>query len=67
MSFSFEHWELQANKEFANLEALGFRVVKVLIDPSEFTDWCKASKRRHDFFKLDRLRNGSRPRFEGPS
>ena len=51
-SHTFEHWEQQANKEFARLEALGFQVVKVLVDPSEFTNWCKDSRQRHDFLSL---------------
>ena len=52
MSHTFEQWELQANKDVARLEGLGFYVVKVLVEPSAFTDWCKASKERHDFISL---------------
>jgi hypothetical protein len=49
---SFDEWELQANKEVARLEGLGFHVVKVIVDSNEFIDWCKASKERHDFLSL---------------
>jgi hypothetical protein len=51
-SQTFEHWELQANKEVARLEGLGFHVVKVIVEPSKLVDWCKASKERHDFLSL---------------
>jgi hypothetical protein len=51
-SHTFGHWEVQANKEVARLEELGFQVVKVIVDPNKFIDWCKASKERHDFLSL---------------
>jgi hypothetical protein len=50
MSHTFEQWE--SNKEVARLEGLGFHVVKVIVEPSKFVDWCKASKERHDFLSL---------------
>jgi hypothetical protein len=51
-SHTFGHWELQANKEVARLEGLGFHVVKAIVDPNKFIDWCKASKERHDVLSL---------------
>ena len=49
---SFEQWELQANKEVARLEGLGFHVVKAIVEPTKFVEWCKASKERHDYLSL---------------
>jgi hypothetical protein len=49
---TFDEWELQANKEVARLEGLGFHVVKAIVDPNEFIDWCKASKERRDVLSL---------------
>jgi hypothetical protein len=49
---SFDEWELQANKEVARLEGLGFHVVKAIVDPNKFINWCKASKERHDVLSL---------------
>ena len=49
---TFEQWELHANKEVARLEGLGFHLVKVIVDPNKFVDWCKASKERHDYLSL---------------
>ena len=48
----FEEWELQANKEVARLEGLGFHVVKAIVEPTKFVEWCKASKERHDYLSL---------------
>ena len=52
MVHTFDEWELRANKEVARLEGLGFHVVKVIVHPNEFIDWCEASKERHDFLSL---------------
>ena len=52
MVHTFDEWELRANKEVARLEGLGFHVVKVIVEPNKFVDWCKASKVRHDFLSL---------------
>ena len=49
---SFEEWELQANKEVARLEGLGFHVAKAIVEPTKFVEWCKASKERHDYLSL---------------
>jgi hypothetical protein len=49
---TFDEWELQANKEVARLEGLGFHVIKAIVDANEFIDWCKTSKERHDFLSL---------------
>ena len=49
---TFDEWESQTIKEVVRLEGLGFHVVKAIIDPNEFMDWCKASKERHDFLSL---------------
>ena len=52
MSHTFDEWESRAIKEVARLEGFGFHVVKAIVDPNEFIDWCKASKERHDFLSL---------------
>ena len=49
---SFDEWELQANREVARLEGVGFHVVKAIVHSNEFINWCKASKERHDFLSL---------------
>ena len=49
---TFEQWELTANNEVARLDALGFHLVKVIVDPNEFVNWCQETNQRHDFLSL---------------
>jgi hypothetical protein len=40
---SFDQWELKANNQVAQMEALGVGVQKVLVDSTEFAAYCRAT------------------------